>query len=89
MRNLWTPVCQVHVNKRFLSAGDHVKFNLPLSQSVHALVYGFERFMDGYDALGKKDEMFDMLKWPLDYFMKCWIPDQQIYYFQVVIYATH
>ncbi|XP_076092968.1 endoglucanase A-like [Mytilus galloprovincialis] len=64
-------------------AGDHVKFNLPLSQSVHALVYGFERFMDGYDALGKKDEMFDMLKWPLDYFMKCWIPDQQIYYFQV------
>lgn len=64
-------------------AGDHVKFNLPMASSAHLLSWGLEIWKDAYQSAGQLDMMYDMLKWPLDYFLKCWNPQTQEYYAQV------
>merc|ERR1712137_1191570 len=64
-------------------AGDHVKFNLPMAYSTWVLEWGFLQFKDAYAAAGQTDMMCDMIKWPLDYFLKCWLPDEDTLYVQV------
>ncbi|CAG2224740.1 E3.2.1.4 [Mytilus edulis] len=64
-------------------AGDHVKFNLPMAMSAHVLGWGLEKFKDAYEHAGKLNDMYDCLRTPLDYFLKCWIPSQQTYWVQV------
>jgi hypothetical protein len=70
------------------TAGDHVKFNLPMAFSTHTLAYGLNRWKDGYVAANQLQNMYDMLRTPLDYFMKCWRPQSQEYYAQVCIIFT-
>ncbi|XP_046572617.1 endoglucanase E-4-like isoform X1 [Haliotis rubra] len=64
-------------------AGDHVKFNLPMSSSAFILSWGLSVWKDGYTAAGQLDQMYDMLRWPLDYLLRCWIPSKEEYYVQV------
>ncbi|KAK6177783.1 hypothetical protein SNE40_015817 [Patella caerulea] len=64
-------------------AGDLVKFNLPGSSAVRVLLNGIVRWYDTYTALGQINMALDSVKWELDYFLKCWIPSKQIYYYQV------
>jgi hypothetical protein len=33
--------------------------------------------------------MYDMLRTPLDYFLKCWIPGSQTYYVQVMLWIDY
>lgn len=68
-----------------VSAGDHVKFNLPMAFSAHVLAYGLNRWKDGYSSSNQLQNMYEMLRTPLDYFMKCWRPQSQEYYAQVWI----
>ncbi|XP_060595558.1 endoglucanase A-like [Ruditapes philippinarum] len=63
--------------------GDHVKFGLPMAWSTWVLLYGMLEFKDGYVSAGQKDMACDMIRIPLEYFLKCWIPDQQTLYVQV------
>ncbi|XP_059173960.1 endoglucanase E-4-like [Physella acuta] len=58
-------------------AGDYIKFGLPLSYTTTALLWSLVRFKDGYQRAGQLDEMYDMIKWPLDYFLKAWDPGQK------------
>lgn len=68
----------------FLSiAGDTVKFNLPMSASVINLAVGLYKWKDAYSASNQLQHMYDSIKWPLDYFLKCWRHSAQIYYAQV------
>jgi len=53
-------------------AGDHVKFGLPMASSAHLLAWSLVNFKEGYSAAGQLDQMYSMIKWPLDYFMKGW-----------------
>nr|BAF38757.1 cellulase [Corbicula japonica] len=64
-------------------AGDHVKFNLPMAFSTWVLEYGMLKFKDGYQAAGQLDMACDMIKWPLEYFLKCWVPESNTLYVQV------
>ncbi|XP_052239386.1 endoglucanase A-like isoform X2 [Dreissena polymorpha] len=64
-------------------AGDHVKFNLPMAYSSWVLNWGFLKFTDAYNSAGQKNQMCDMVKWPLQYFLKCWIPSENTLYVQV------
>ncbi|XP_050412664.1 endoglucanase F isoform X2 [Patella vulgata] len=64
-------------------AGDFVKFNLPMASATTMLIWGLERFGDAYMAAEELDNMYKSIKWPLDYFLKCWNPDAQEYYYQV------
>ena len=65
------------------AAGDLVKFNLPMAWAAHTLSWGLNKFKDGYQTAGQLDMMYDCLKWPLEYFLKCWRPNEQVYYAQV------
>jgi hypothetical protein len=66
-----------------------VKFNLPMAFSAHALAYGLNRWKDGYVAANQLQNMYDMLRTPLDYFMKCWRPQSQEYYAQVCMHYLY
>ncbi|XP_067659684.1 uncharacterized protein [Haliotis asinina] len=64
-------------------AGDHMKFNFPMGASVTLLTWGMLKFKDAYVSSGQLDHMYSCIKWPLDYFLKCWEPSRQELYVQV------
>lgn len=66
-------VSQIHIHVS-RAAGDNVKFGFPMAASTTLLAWGFIRFHDGYTSAGKVGQMYDSLKWPLDYFLKAWNP---------------
>ena len=43
-------------------AGDHIKFALPLSQTVTALAWALSAFRGGYEAAGEYETALDSLK---------------------------
>ncbi|XP_025083907.1 LOW QUALITY PROTEIN: uncharacterized protein LOC112557954 [Pomacea canaliculata] len=55
-------------------AGDHVKFGLPFGAATHILLWGLQLFKDGYQRTNQLDNMYDMIKWGLDYMLKAWNP---------------
>lgn len=63
-------------------AGDLIKFNFPMASTTTLLVWGLVRWPDAYQAAGQLDNMYDSVKWPLDYFLKCWKPNTNTYYVQ-------
>ncbi|XP_005099312.1 endoglucanase E-4 [Aplysia californica] len=58
-------------------AGDHVKFGLPMASSTTLLLWSLYSFKDGYVKAGQLNNMYDMIKWPLDYFLKAWDPHKK------------
>ncbi|ESO91445.1 hypothetical protein LOTGIDRAFT_105466 [Lottia gigantea] len=64
-------------------AGDHVKFGLPMAATAHLLLWSYIQWPDAYSSTSLTDKFFDMIKWPLDYFLKCWIPSKNEFYMQV------
>nr|BBJ26603.1 GH9 cellulase [Xylophaga rikuzenica] len=64
-------------------AGDHVKFGLPMAWASWVLNYGLVAFPDAYEATGQTAMACDSVRWPLEYFLKCWIPSENKFYAQV------
>ncbi|KAK7481400.1 hypothetical protein BaRGS_00027356 [Batillaria attramentaria] len=58
-------------------AGDHVKFGFPMAGALTMLLWGVDRFKDGYEAAGQLDKMYDTVKWGLDYLLNAWNPFTQ------------
>ncbi|CAG5114570.1 unnamed protein product [Candidula unifasciata] len=56
-------------------AGDHVKFGLPMASAATMLLWSLYSFKDGYTEAKTLDAMYDMIRWPLDYFLKAWNPN--------------
>lgn len=54
-----------------------------MSASVINLAVGLYKWKDAYSASNQLQHMYDSIKWPLDYFLKCWRNSAQIYYAQV------
>ncbi|KAH3741120.1 hypothetical protein DPMN_047839 [Dreissena polymorpha] len=54
-----------------------------MAYSSWVLNWGFLKFTDAYNSAGQKNQMCDMVKWPLQYFLKCWIPSENTLYVQV------
>ena len=61
------------------SAGDFVKFGLPMASSVTLLAWGMIEYRDAYNAAGELANGLDCIKWPLDYFIKAHIADNKFY----------
>lgn len=63
-----------------------MKFNFPMAASTTILATGFLFFEDAYERANQKELMYESIKWPLDYFLKCWKPDASNprYYAQVL-----
>ncbi|EPR13542.1 glycoside hydrolase family 9 protein [Ruminiclostridium papyrosolvens] len=63
-------------------AGDHVKFNLPMSYTAAMLAWSLYEDKDAYDKSGQTKYIMDDIKWANDYFIKC-NPTSDVYYYQV------
>lgn len=63
-------------------AGDHLKFNLPMSYSATMLAWSVYEDKDAYEKSGQLKYIMDAIKWANDYFIKC-SPKKGIYYYQV------
>ena len=55
----------------YYDAGDNVKFNFPQASALTLLAWGAYRWKDGYKEAGQWDYMKDLLRWGMDYFIKC------------------
>jgi hypothetical protein len=66
----------------FYDAGDHVKFNLPMSYTSTMLAWSVYEDKDAYEKSGQLKDMMNSIKWANDYFIKCH-PEKDVYYYQV------
>ncbi|MDP4179815.1 MAG: glycoside hydrolase family 9 protein [Bacillota bacterium] len=66
----------------WFDAGDHVKFNLPMSYSVAMLAWSVYENKDAYVKSGQYKYIMDDIKWAADYLIKCHTGPNE-YYFQV------
>ncbi|XP_033764172.1 endoglucanase E-4-like isoform X2 [Pecten maximus] len=60
-------------------AGDHLKFGFPLAGSVSMLAWGLIEFKDAYAATGQLDNMYDCIRWPLEWLMKAHTGRNELY----------
>ncbi|KAL4221552.1 hypothetical protein ACF0H5_019809 [Mactra antiquata] len=63
------------------NGGDHVKFTMPMAFSTWVLEWGMYEFTNAYTS--QRQNICNMIKWPLDYFLKCWVEQNQTLYVQV------
>ncbi|MGN0432408.1 MAG: glycoside hydrolase family 9 protein [Lachnospiraceae bacterium] len=63
-------------------AGDHVKFNLPMSYSAAMLGWSLYEDYDAYEDSGQLEYALANIRWANDYFIKCH-PEDEVYYYQV------
>lgn len=50
-----------------------------MSWATTMLTWGLLRYKDAYQAAGQLDWMYECIKWPLDYLMKCHVSDNELY----------
>lgn len=67
------------LNGGWYDAGDHVKFNLPMSYSAAMLAWGLYQYPEGVEACGEMTNYVNNLKWVLDYLAACDLGDSVIY----------
>ncbi|MBQ8296147.1 MAG: glycoside hydrolase family 9 protein [Ruminococcus sp.] len=60
-------------------AGDHVKFNLPMSYSATMLAWGLYQYPDGIEACGEMTNYVNNLTFVLDYLADCDLGDEVVY----------
>ncbi|HOM02429.1 MAG TPA: glycoside hydrolase family 9 protein [Acetivibrio sp.] len=63
-------------------AGDHVKFNLPMSYSAAMLGWAVYEYEDAFKQSGQYNHILNNIKWACDYLIKCH-PQKDVYYYQV------
>lgn len=63
-------------------AGDHVKFNLPMSYTSTMLAWSLYEDKEAYEKSEQLKYITDEIKWANDYFIKC-NPEKDVYYYQV------
>ena len=61
-------------------AGDHVKFNLPMSYSAAMLAWSVYEDKDAYVESGQLDYILAQIRWANDYFIKCHTAPNEYYY---------
>ena len=56
-----------------------MKFGFPMSASTTLLEMGLLKYMDAYNASGQLDKMFDSVRWPLEWMIKCHTATNELY----------
>ena len=67
------------VDGGWYDAGDHVKFNLPMSYSACMLAWGLYEYGDAVASCGEMTNYVNNLKFVLDYFVRCDLGTKVIY----------
>ncbi|KAK7476109.1 hypothetical protein BaRGS_00032663 [Batillaria attramentaria] len=60
-------------------AGDNVKFNFPMAFSTTLLCWGLLEYKEAYSKAGQLDHMYDCIRWPLEYLVKCHTKPNELY----------
>lgn len=60
-------------------AGDHVKFNLPMSYSAAMLAWGLYQYPDGIERCGEMENYVNNLSFALDYLAACDLGDKVVF----------
>ena len=71
-----------HINKGFkilISAGDYVKFGLPMASAMTVLAYGGISYEDAYKSAGQYSYLQDAVKWGTDYLIKAHVSPNEFY----------
>ncbi|RXE59088.1 glycoside hydrolase family 9 protein [Acetivibrio mesophilus] len=63
-------------------AGDHAKFNLPMSYSAAMLGWAVYEYEEAFKQSGQYNHILNNIKWACDYLIKCH-PQKDVYYYQV------
>ncbi|MEM1971551.1 MAG: glycoside hydrolase family 9 protein, partial [Candidatus Anstonellales archaeon] len=63
-------------------AGDHVKFNLPMSYSASMLSWALVEYKNAFVKSNQLEHIVNQIEWANDYFVKCH-PQKYVYYYQV------
>lgn len=66
----------------WFDAGDHVKFNLPMSYSAAMLGWSLYEDKKAYEESGQLQYALSNIRWANEYFIKCH-PEDYVYYYQV------
>lgn len=62
------------------AAGDHIKFGLPQASAVTLLTWGLLQYKDAYNASGQLDDMYDCIRWSLEWLLKCHTGKNELYF---------
>ncbi|XP_070551007.1 uncharacterized protein [Ptychodera flava] len=60
-------------------AGDHVKFMLAQTNNLWKLMWGLYEFKDAYVSTGELDNMYDCVRWGIDFVVKCHTKPNEFY----------
>lgn len=60
-------------------AGDNVKFGFPMAATTTLLGWSLLEYADAYRASGQLGEMFDCIRWPLEWLLKCHTGENELY----------
>ncbi len=60
-------------------AGDHVKFNLPMSYSASTLAWGLYQYPDGLEKSGEMQNYVNNLEFVMDYLAECDLGDEAVF----------
>ncbi|MBY9007667.1 MAG: glycoside hydrolase family 9 protein [Candidatus Lokiarchaeota archaeon] len=72
----------VNLTGGYYDAGDNVKYNLPMANTLATLAWSIYEFNSTFIAIDQINETLDAIKWGTDYLLKCHTaPDE--YFFQV------
>jgi len=63
----------------YYDAGDNVKFNFPQAGALSLLAWSAVDWKDGYKKAGQWEYMKDLLRWGMDYFIKCHTGKNELY----------
>ena len=50
-----------------------------MAQAVSVLAWGLLEFREPYEAAGEYSRALDSIKWPLEYFIKCHVSDNEFF----------
>lgn len=68
-----------YITGGWFDAGDHVKFNLPMSYSATMMAWGLYAYGDGVEEAGLEETYKNNLNFVLDYLARCDLGDEVVY----------
>ena len=79
--HLYTPTIIIAIQT---IGGKSMKLSVTMAYATTILSWGLLEYEQAYKDTGQYQHMLDSLRWPLDYFIKSHVSDEQFYY-QVTI----
>ncbi|XP_061198130.1 endoglucanase E-4-like isoform X2 [Saccostrea echinata] len=67
------------LTRGWYDAGDNIKFGFPMAATTTMLTWGLLRYKDAYQHSGQLDKMYECIRWPLEWLLKCHTGTNELY----------